>query len=66
MAVELVSNEFNGLLSYLYKSWLPARSHIISAITHRFDVRYCYGLRPSVACKPEFFFRNVNGIQSTN
>ncbi|KAL3985625.1 hypothetical protein ACH3XW_39380 [Acanthocheilonema viteae] len=38
MAVKLVGKEFNELLSYLCKSWLPARSHVIHAVTHRFDI----------------------------
>uniref|UniRef100_A0A915PYT3 MYG1 n=1 Tax=Setaria digitata TaxID=48799 RepID=A0A915PYT3_9BILA len=38
MAIKLVGNEFSELLSYLYKSWLPARSHVIDAVNHRFDV----------------------------
>uniref|UniRef100_A0A0R3S2T5 UPF0160 protein MYG1, mitochondrial n=1 Tax=Elaeophora elaphi TaxID=1147741 RepID=A0A0R3S2T5_9BILA len=38
MAVKLVGEEFNELLNYLYKSWLPARSHVVNAITHRFDI----------------------------
>uniref|UniRef100_A0A0R3QSE0 UPF0160 protein MYG1, mitochondrial n=1 Tax=Brugia timori TaxID=42155 RepID=A0A0R3QSE0_9BILA len=38
MAIKLVDKEFNELLTYLHKSWLPARSHIINAVTHRYDV----------------------------
>ncbi|VDK74200.1 unnamed protein product [Litomosoides sigmodontis] len=38
MAVKLVGTEFSELLSYLCKSWLPARDHVFSAITNRFDV----------------------------
>lgn len=40
MAVKLVGKEFSELLTYLYKSWLPARSYVVDAVTHRFEVCY--------------------------
>ncbi|VDK75785.1 unnamed protein product [Onchocerca ochengi] len=38
MAIKLVGKEFNEVLTYLYKSWLPARSLVVNAVIHRFDV----------------------------
>ncbi|KAM3717062.1 MYG1 protein [Dirofilaria immitis] len=38
MAVKLVDKEFSELLTYLYKSWLPARSIVVNAVVHRFNV----------------------------
>ncbi|VDO27296.1 unnamed protein product [Onchocerca flexuosa] len=38
LAIKLVGKEFNEVLTYLYKSWLPARSLVVNAVIHRFDV----------------------------
>lgn len=52
MAIKLVGEEFVELLRYLFKSWLPARNHVISAVNHRFDV--CYILTIFVVDYPFF------------